>query len=329
MAELKDEVRPKPGEDAVAYAERVEARLERHHKETGERFSVWSILPGEGPGEALERDRKLSEAEKIRKASRERAQPRSYPKNEGTTQREERDMSTTDESSRSYRIKSQERDVERAIADFQESEKRLYRRDGSKVYGEAEHAERFDKLTSELSEKVEAVISEAQEDGAEYEQEALALSYTDPTKGLIGTDRERLSVSLPLVREDCQSMPLPVLAERLRAVSAGSDRVAKILHARYANSRAEALDRRLEELARNGGAVPVEDAAALRELREAVSALEEQTEDKDVAKRREAAKEAASKSRSLAMKLRRRRSEVDGSDETARQEYREHMRSTI
>jgi hypothetical protein len=67
----------------------------------------------------------------------------------------------------------------------------------------------------------------------------------------------------------------------------------------------------------------------LRELREAVSELESQLEDEDRAKRREAAKEAASKSRQLAITLRRRRSEVDGSDERARQEYREHMRSTI
>jgi hypothetical protein len=163
---------------------------------------------------------------------------------------------STEESSRSYRIKSQERDVERAIADFQESEKRLYRRDGSKVYGEAEHSERLGKLTSELSEKVEAVISEAQEDAAAYDQEALALSYTDPTKGLIGTDRERLSVSLPLVREDCQSMPLAALLERLKAVAAGSDRVAKILHARYGKSRAEAMEREMEKAARSGGATP-------------------------------------------------------------------------
>jgi hypothetical protein len=66
----------------------------------------------------------------------------------------------------------------------------------------------------------------------------------------------------------------------------------------------------------------------LRELREAVSELESQLEDEYRAKRREAAKEAASKSRQLAITLRR-RSEVDGSDERARQEYREHMRSTI
>jgi hypothetical protein len=46
-------------------------------------------------------------------------------------------------------------------------------------------------------------------------------------------------------------------------------------------------------------------------------------------KHREAAKEAASKSRNLAITLRRRRSEADGSDERARQENRERIHSTI
>jgi hypothetical protein len=312
MTQLKEELRPKPGEDALAYAERVEARLERHNKETGERLSRWSILDGEGPGDALERERVLSEADKIRAASRQRK----LSQDEETPQAKERDMSM-DENARAYRIKSQEREVERAIADFEENRARLYRRDGSKVYGEAEHSERLTKLTSVLSEKVEAVIAEAQEDAQSYEREALALSYTDPTSGLASTDRERFLASLPLVREGCEGLSADALVERLRAVAAGSDKVAKVLHARYGARRAQAEDRRLEEIARQGGSVSVEDAQALRELQESVSELEEQTEDKEVVRRREATT------------LRRRRSEADGSDERVRQEYREHMRSTI
>jgi hypothetical protein len=42
-----------------------------------------------------------------------------------------------------------------------------------------------------------------------------------------------------------------------------------------------------------------------------------------------AVKEAASKSWNLEMKLRFRRSEADGSDERAREEYRERIHSTI
>jgi hypothetical protein len=62
-------------------------------------------------------------------------------------------------------------------------------------------------------------------------------------------------------------------------------------------------------------------------LTEAVSELDAQLE--DVEKRREAAREATSKSRQLAVKLRRRRSEADGSDERVREEFRQRLHSTI
>jgi hypothetical protein len=201
--------------------------------------------------------------------------------------------------------------------------------DGSKVYGETEHAERMEKLVSELREEVQEEIEGANSDAERHEQEALGLSYTDPTKGLANTELSRLSAAAPLVREDCESMGPDALVERLRAVAAGSDKLSKILHARYGASRAEAMDRRMSDAARNGGNVSPEDAASLRALREIVSDLETHLEDKDTAKRRESAKEAASESRQLAMKLRRRVSEADGSDQRAREKYREYMRSTI
>jgi hypothetical protein len=50
-------------------------------------------------------------------------------------------------------------------------------------------------------------------------------------------------------------MPLPVLAEQLRAVAAGSDRVAKVLHAHYAWRRAEAMEREMEKAALGGASL--------------------------------------------------------------------------
>jgi hypothetical protein len=72
MTELREELKPSPDEDDLEYAERTKAALERYQRETGERLHSWSMLPGEGPGETLERIRKLEEADKIRAASRER-----------------------------------------------------------------------------------------------------------------------------------------------------------------------------------------------------------------------------------------------------------------
>lgn len=204
MTELKDELKAKPGEDAVAFLERAKTTLERHREETGERRSVWGTMPGEEPSEILERVKIVKEAEGILEAGKER--------------RRERENGTNDERKpsmdASYRTKSQERDVERSVEAFEAAKAKLYRKDGSKVYGDAEHAERMDALTADLREKVEAVAEEASKDAEGHDREALALSYTDPTKGLTTTDRERLSASMPLVKEDCEG----ARRKRLQAV---------------------------------------------------------------------------------------------------------------
>ncbi len=142
MTELRDELKIRPDEGAVDYAERVEVVLERHRLKTGERLTGWSTMPGESPSEVLERLPVLKTADGIR--SSEKARRRAQEDNSTNRQKENyvnNDASTTaGESSRRYRIKSQERDVEKAVSDFESVRKRLYRSDGSKVYGEEEHA---------------------------------------------------------------------------------------------------------------------------------------------------------------------------------------------
>ena len=75
-----------------------------------------------------------------------------------------------------------ERRAEQAISEFEEKKRRLFRADGSKVYGEAEHAERMAALASELHEEIGREIEGAEQDAVEREQEALGLSYSDPTR---------------------------------------------------------------------------------------------------------------------------------------------------
>ena len=69
-------------------------------------------------------------------------------------------------------------------------------------------------------------------------------------------------------------MPVPALTERISAVSAGSDKVAQVLHARYGRRRLEALDDETLGLASEGRAPGAEAAAERRRLAEAVSDLE-------------------------------------------------------
>jgi hypothetical protein len=220
-------------------------------------------------------------------------------------------------------MSDRKRRAEQAISAFEEERQRLYRRDGSPVFGEAEHQERMGALVSGLQEEIEAEIDGAREDVATYEHEALALSYADPTKGLATTDRERFSASLPLVREDCQAMPLVSLVARLKAVAAVSDKVPKVLHARYGELRASEEDARLRELARNGDTpATAENAGLLRELRAVAAELELQTQDGEQARRREVAENGAQRNRRLAVELRGMLSSAYGTSASARQVMR-------
>ena len=333
MTELRDELKIRPGEGAVDYAERIEAVLEEHRVQTGERLTAHGTMPGEGPGEVLERLPVLKVADGIR--SSERARHRAREGN-GTNRGKDNDVTidtsaTADDSSRqrSFRIKSQERDVEKAVSEFEAAKKRLYRSDGSKVYGDEEHAERLGKLTDGLREKAEAVAAEARSDIEGYERAVLASSYTDPASLVPASDRGRLETSRVFVKEDCEALTAPALTERLEAVSAGSDKVAPVLFARYARTRLEALEAESSRLAGEGRPAGAEKVRENRALGEAVARLEAALEDPQKVKRVQGLKEAAEESRRVARTARARVSELDGTDEAARASQRTATRGAF
>lgn len=320
MTILKDELKVRPDEGAVEYAERTEAVLEQHYEETGERIHSMAMLPDEGPGETLERIKMLREADNIREAGRTRRSESRDKQADRTNQKKEKDVSSAAEkSSRSFRLKSQERDVERAASAFEEAQKKLYRTDGSKVYGDEEHAERLGKLREGLTEKIGKVVSEAEADAKSYEKEALAFSYTDPASQVPASERGKLETSRAFVKEDCEDLAVPALTERISAVSAGSDRAAKILHARYGRRRLDAINAESNRLASEGQPAGPEAAQEARSLAEAVATLEEQLKDPKTEDRRQAVEEAAKASRQLVRDASRRRGELDGTAEQARQ----------
>jgi hypothetical protein len=124
-------------------------------------------------------------------------------------------------------------------------------------------------------------------------------------------------------------MAVPALAERISAVSAGPDRVAKVLHARYANRRLEALEAESNRLALEGRPGGAREAAERRRLGEAVSGLKEQLVDPKRAEGARAFEEAAAESRRVAREARRRASAADGTDEAARRAHRAQMQSIL
>jgi hypothetical protein len=124
-------------------------------------------------------------------------------------------------------------------------------------------------------------------------------------------------------------MSVPALSERISAVSAGSDKVAKVLHARYGRRRLEALNAESNRLAREGQPAGPEAAREIRPLSEAVAALELQLKDTKTEERRQAAQEAAKASRKLIRDARGQQSKVDGTAELARQRQAEMTRAVF
>lgn len=224
-----------------------------------------------------------------------------------------------------------DRDLERAAARFEEAEKELYRRDGRRYYGDQEHAEREGRLASEFGERVDAIISEAEEEAARHEEQALALSYEDPTAGLSSTERSRLADSRVFVQEDCAELPLTALLERLRAVSLGSDEAAKVLHARYARRRLEAEDAAVDDRALRGApdTRPEDEREAHRRLGTLVEGLAESVADQGQKKRRQAALDKARESREAAARVRRKLMEIDGTDRWAAEETRQRLHGVL
>ncbi len=326
MTELRDELKIGADEGPVDYVERAEAVLERHREETGERLTLWGEMPGERPGEVLARFEVLREVDGIRAAEWDRRH--GQPTDQHTRQKKKNMLI--------FRTKSQEKDVERAVSAFEAEKKRLFRSDGSKVYGKEEHAERLGKLTDGFREKVEAVAEEAARDAEGYEREVLALSYQDPLKSLMTSERERVSASMPFVKEDFETQPLAALVERMRAVAAGMDKPSKLLHARYGLRRYEMETARLGEArlasqgqSTDGNPVGTTDTAALRELKTAAEEIAQELKDPADERGREAAQEAARKSQRIVTTSRSRLSQADGTAERVRREHAGVIQATF
>lgn len=313
--EAVEDLKPATGESPADYAARVKGVKERLR---GEGYSVsegWT-LPGEdGLDAALERAKMLQSV------------PRTQMGTPGTNthdtgQRKDAKMGEFSKAAADNRLAEHRKEAEKAISVFEGQAKKLQREDGERLYSEAEHQERHTALARELAEHISKITESTEEDARSYEATAKSYEYGDPVAGLPAADRERLTASAPLVKEDTEMLPVGDLVERLKAVRGGSDRLAKVLHARYARFRVRQIsERRAQELQQGTASAgnPSGESASLRELEDLISGLEEDTAGPAVAESQEKARRAANESRELLREIGRRRSEVDGSNAGARQ----------
>lgn len=233
-------------------------------------------------------------------------------------------------------MRTEERQARQAIERYERKKEELFRRDGAKKYGEAEHAERLAELISALQGEIEHLIEGAEKAARRHEEEASREHYADPSKGLTSTESARLSALRPMVAEDCELLPLGELTRRLNALASASETevgVARMLHTRYAGFRARALADKLDAAARGEAEMAKEavsrQSAELRELREAVGALEERLADPTVAERRERASEAARRSEEFAGRLRGLLAEADGTEAAVQEAGQDRLRAVL
>lgn len=131
--------------------------------------------------------------------------------------------------------------------------------------------------------------------------------------------------------EDCERLSIEELTDRIRAVAAATDKVAKMLHARYGSYRVRSIeegrDREVQASAGRPGSSTQD--GRLSGLRAAVREIEEQIEDPAMEERRKAAQQAAKESRRLVREARSRQFDVDGTAERVVQQHAERLRSLL
>jgi hypothetical protein len=222
----------------------------------------------------------------------------------------------TRESSAELQKESGIRVAKNAIRRFEQQKKGLYRSDGEKLFSDVEHEEMMGRFLGELRSAIERQIERAEEDYQAYTEEECSYSYQDPTATLSADERSRLTSSAVFVREDVDEMSLDQLENRLRALVVGDQKVAKVLHARYAARRLTQLDD-----AAAGGQLGQDDMRALGAIDKLVSQLEEQIADKGVRERRDKAAARAARAKAVAWHLKGMLSEADGTDQRAREAF--------
>ncbi len=113
---------------------------------------------------------------------------------------------------------------------FEESRKSLFRGDGSKVYGDAEHEERLAKLRRERNEELNRIEAEMASSVEATNKELAALENGDVTAWLSEPELQRAGTRQTLITADVKVLNREDIKERLSAVRHNSDWASKFCY---------------------------------------------------------------------------------------------------
>ena len=127
--------------------------------------------------------------------------------------------------------------VTRAVEKYNGDRLALFAHDGkTPIDPPATFAAKQAKLLESVEWAVERAATLADKVTQETESQRLA-PHADPTGSLSAAELQDANLRAPWVKEDCESLPLPDLVERLRAVHASGSKSSTWLHDRYAKAR--------------------------------------------------------------------------------------------
>lgn len=166
--------------------------------------------------------------------------------------------------------------IDDAAEHHKAEEAKLYRPDGSKRFGEAEHAERVRALEEGFTATLDTIEASIDQRITSAEETLIRVEHADPAESLTPEELERAGSAGWIVREDAESLPLEELTGRCRAALASGDRVSMFLLSRYAGRRVGEM-KLPDPYDSNGSSKSGESSpggAAAEELREVVAEME-------------------------------------------------------
>ena len=126
--------------------------------------------------------------------------------------------------------------IERSVELFHRNLPTLYTFEGARINPPGKHETELARLSAGVESSVEKALGLADRTVAQVEAARLA-PHADPTGQLSPADLADANLRAVWVREDCETLPLGDLAERLRAVHASGSKSSTWLHDRYAKAR--------------------------------------------------------------------------------------------
>jgi hypothetical protein len=218
--------------------------------------------------------------------------------------------------------------IDRAAERAEAAKSKLYKPDGSKLYSDAEHAERMEAIAGEVAREAKEADEEAGRIAAAKEEELYRYRHGCPTEDLLEQQLEAANARRVFVQEDCEELPLEELTKRLRGLLAGAKKETVWLYARYARRRADRTSKLLED---QGTPLPAraELSAQLRSLEEVLKGAEERNRSTFNEREAAEAEKELEEVREAKRYIGRRWSEADGSAQRARHQHQQMFRRAL